>query len=145
MDRKSLSYRFWLFLICALCSLVFIIRISGPTDLESYAQVLNIGYILDLMTQGHWLVQYDLESAIMSKPPLHTWLMAPFTALFGLNRLALALPSFLSILGLALLLLETGRRRFGLEPRPPGPYRRDQACSAVAAPAIPPNTGGACL
>ena len=114
MDRKSLSYRFWLFLICALCSLAFIIRISGPTDLESYAQVLNIGYILDLMTQGHWLVQYDLESAIMSKPPLHTWLMAPFTALFGLNRLALALPSFLSILGLALLLLETGRRRFGL-------------------------------
>ena len=76
MDRKSLSFRFWATLICVLCSLVFMIRISGPTDLESYAQVLNIGYILDLMTRGHWLVQYDLESAIMSKPPLHTWIAA---------------------------------------------------------------------
>ncbi len=96
-----------------LCSMIYLIRIVGPTDLESYAQVLNVGYILDLMTQGHWLVQYDLESAIMSKPPVHTWLMAPFTATLGLNRLALTLPSFLSVLALALLLFELGRRRFG--------------------------------
>ena len=113
MDSKKLSFRLWITLICALSSLVFLIRITGPTDLESYAQVLNIGYILDLMTQGHWLVQYDLENAIMSKPPLHTWLVAPFAALLGLNRLALALPSFLSVLALSLLVFKTGRQRFG--------------------------------
>ena len=113
MDSKTLSFRLWIILICVLGSLIFLIRITGPTDLESYAQVLNVGYILDLMTQGHWLVQYDLESAIMSKPPLHTWLMAPFVALFGFNRLALTLPSFLSILTLCLLIFKVGRRRFG--------------------------------
>ena len=112
MGRLTLKH--WIALTGALCSLLFLIRITGPSDLESYAQVLNVGYILDLMTQGHWLVQYDLERAIMSKPPLHTWMMAPFTALIGLNRLALALPSLISVLALALLLLEIGRRRFGL-------------------------------
>ena len=113
MNQSSLPFRLWIVLISAICSLVFVIRITGPSDLESYAQVLNVGYILDLVTQGHWLVQYDLESAIMSRPPAHTWLMAPFVALFGLDRLALTLPSFLSILTLALLVLEVGRRRFG--------------------------------
>ena len=113
MKNKALSSRLWLVVICLLCSMIYIIRLSGPTDLESYAQVLNIGYILDLMTRGHWLVQYDLENAIMSKPPIHTWLMAPFAALFGLNRLALTLPSFLSVLALALLLFNVGKKRFG--------------------------------
>ena len=112
MDSKSLSYRSWITLVCLLCSLVYVIRLTGPTDLESYAQVLNVGYILDLMTHGHWLVQYDLEGVIMSKPPLHTWMMAPFTMLFGLNRPSLTLPSFLSVLALALLLFEIGRQRF---------------------------------
>ena len=113
MNRKSYSRHFWRGLITLLCSTIFLIRLAGPTDLESYAQVLNVGYILDLVTRGHWLVQYDLENVIMSKPPIHTWTMAPFAMLFGLNRLALALPSFLSVLALAILLFEVGRRRFG--------------------------------
>ncbi|MFZ4536223.1 ArnT family glycosyltransferase [Propionivibrio sp.] len=113
MPEKSVSFRFRVALICLLGSLIFLIRIYGPSDLESYAQALNVGYILDLMTQGHWLVQHDLDGSIMSKPPLHTWLMAPFAAIFGLNRLALALPSFLSVLALGLIVLEAGRRRFG--------------------------------
>lgn len=113
MYLESRSARIWAILISALCGLVFLIRLTGPTDLESYAQVLNVGYILDLMNRGHWLVQYDLENVIMSKPPIHTWLMAPFTMLLGLNRLALTLPSFLAVLALALILFEVGRRRFG--------------------------------
>lgn len=113
MNRRSNSYIFWLVLIVALGSVIFAIRMSGPSDLESYAQVLNVGYILDLMTRGDWLVQYDLESIIMSKPPLHTWLMAPSVALLGFTRLALALPSFLCVLGVALLVFFVGRRRFG--------------------------------
>ena len=114
MTRSLLSARSWLFVSALLCTATYLIRLSGPSDLESYAQVLNVGYILDLMNRGNWIVQYDLERAIMSKPPLHTWLMAPFTATLGLNRLALTLPSFLSILALAALVLVAGRRRFGL-------------------------------
>jgi len=113
MNRRSNSAILWLALIVVLCSLVFALRMRGPSDLESYAQVLNVGYILDLMTRGHWFVQYDLEGVIMSKPPLHTWLLAPSVALLGFTRLALALPSFLCVLGVALLVFLVGRRRFG--------------------------------
>lgn len=114
MNKILPMQRLWLLLIVALAVVVYLIRLDGPTDLESYAQVLNVGYILDLMTQGHWLVQHDLESAVMSKPPLHTWMMAPFAALFGLNRVALTFPSFLAVASLGVLVLETGKRRFGL-------------------------------
>lgn len=113
MQDKSSSVQFWVVLICLLSSGIFLIRISGPTDLESYAQEQNVGYLLDLMTQGHWLVQHDLENAMMTRPPLHTWLLAVFTTLFGLNRLSLALPSLLSVLALGLIVFEAGRRRFG--------------------------------
>ncbi|MBL0207008.1 MAG: glycosyltransferase family 39 protein [Propionivibrio sp.] len=113
MDNNSFSYRCWLVLIVTLGSLIYLIRLSGPSDLESYAQFMNVGYVLDLMKQGHWIVQHDLEGTIMSKPPLHTWLMAPFTWLFGLNRPALTLPSFLSVVALGLLVFDIGRRRFG--------------------------------
>lgn len=113
MTSNFVAFRYWHAPVIVLCSLIYLIRITGPIDLESYAQTLNVGYILDLMTQGNWVVQYDLRSGIMSKPPLHTWLMAPFVGTFGHNRLALTLPSFLSILALALLVLEAGRRRFG--------------------------------
>ena len=113
MKEKSSSVQFWVVLICLLTTAIFLIRITGPTDLESYAQEKNVGYLLDLMTQGHWLVHHDLESAMMTRPPLHTWLMAVFTALFGLNRLSLALPSFLSVLAFGLIVFEVGRRRFG--------------------------------
>ncbi|MBL8413558.1 MAG: glycosyltransferase family 39 protein [Propionivibrio sp.] len=113
MKDKSSSVQFWLVLICLLSTGIFLIRITGPTDLESYAQEQNVGYLLDLMTQGHWLVQHDLENTMMTRPPLHTWLLALFTALFGLKRLSLALPSFLSLLALGLIVFEAGRRRFG--------------------------------
>ena len=106
----------WLVSLCALCALLYAIRLSGPTDLESYGQALNIAYILDLVTQGHWLLQHDLTNAVISEPPFHTWAMAPFVTVFGLNRLALTLPSFLSVLALCLLVLTTGSgslKRFG--------------------------------
>lgn len=113
MKDKSTSFQFWVVLICLLSTGIFLIRITGPTDLESYAQEKNVGYLLDLMTQGNWLVQQDLESTIMTRPPLHTWLLALFSTLFGLNRQSLALPSFLSVLALGLIVFEVGRRRFG--------------------------------
>jgi hypothetical protein len=49
---------FLIVLICFLPTALFLIRISGPTDLESYAQKLNVGYLLDPMMQGHWLVHH---------------------------------------------------------------------------------------
>lgn len=114
MENKLNSARFWIPLICLLCAALFAIRITGPTDLEGYAQMLNVGYVMDMMWQGHWLVQHNIENGIMSKPPLHTWLIAPFAAVLGINHLSLSLPSLLSVLGLGLLIFHVGRQRFGI-------------------------------
>lgn len=103
----------WLLTVCAVATLIFLIRLHGATDLESYGQPTRIGHLLDLMTQGHFFVQHDLNNVAMSVPPLHTWVMAPFVAVFGFNRVALVLPSFLAVLAISVLLFETGRRRLG--------------------------------
>lgn len=114
MENKPNSAQFWILLICLLCAALFAIRITGPTDLEGYAQMLNVGYVMDMMWQGNWLVQHNIENGIMSKPPLHTWLIAPFAAALGINHLSLSLPSLFSVLGLSLLLFHVGRQRFGI-------------------------------
>ena len=113
MNFKQPARAAWILVIAAVSTLIYLIRLNGTTDLESYGQPTHIGYLLDLMTQGQLFVQRDLNGAMNATPPLHTWLMAPFAAALGLKRLALSLPSFLSVLALSLLVFAVGRRRFG--------------------------------
>ena len=81
--------------------------------MEGYAQNRNIGYVMDAVWEGNWLAHQDIQNRVMSKPPLHTWLAGLFSLIFGLDYFALALPSFLAILGLVFLVYEVGRKRFG--------------------------------
>lgn len=104
----------WIVLIVSLVTLIFAIRLSGPADLEGYAQHRNVGYVMDMMWQGNWLAQHDVQGRILSKPPLHTWSIAPFAALFGVDRLAMAFPSYLAVMALALVVFFAGKQRFGL-------------------------------
>ncbi len=104
----------WRLLLAALVIVLFAIRLTGPSNLEDDAQDRNVGYVMDVVWQGHWLVQQDVRGRIMSKPPLHTWIAAAFAEAGGINRFTLALPSALAVLALVLLVFETGRRRFGL-------------------------------
>lgn len=113
MKIKQPARLLWILAICAVGTLIYVIRLNGATDLESYGQPTHIGYLLDLMTQGNLFVQHDLNGALISTPPLHTWMMAPIAAVLGFNRLALTFPSFLSVLALSLLVFVIGRRRFG--------------------------------
>lgn len=105
---------FWLGLAGALCVAIFAIRISGPSDLEGYSQHRNVGYVMDIMWEGHWLAQRDIQGRILSKPPLHSWTVAPFAMVLGVNRLTLTIPSFLAVFVLAVVVFEVGRRRFSL-------------------------------
>lgn len=91
----------------------YAIRLTGPSNLEADAQDRNVGYVMDVVWQGHWLVQQDIRGRIMSKPPLHTWITAAFAEIGGINRLTLTLPSMLAVLAMSLLVLEIGRRRYG--------------------------------
>lgn len=113
MNRLQPSAAVWTLLIAALAAAMFGLRLASPSDLEGYAQYRNIGYLLDVVHNGEWIAQHDLQGRILSKPPLHTWLMAASVHAFGLNRFALTLPSFLAVLALGLLVFHIGRRQFG--------------------------------
>lgn len=104
----------WRVLLAALVLALFALRLAGPSNLEADAQDRNVGYVMDVVWEGHWLVQQDIRGRIMSKPPLHTWIAAAFAEIGGINRLTLALPSALAVLAMALLVLEVGRRRYGI-------------------------------
>lgn len=114
MQKLIRSPRAWVVLVLVLGTLIFGLRLSGPADLEGYAQHRNVGYVMDMMWQGNWLAQHDIQGRILSKPPLHTWTIAPFAAVFGVDRLAMTFPSYLSVLALTLIVFQVGRLRFGL-------------------------------
>ncbi|MBE7459356.1 MAG: glycosyltransferase family 39 protein [Zoogloeaceae bacterium] len=104
----------WRVLLAALVLALLALRLSGPSNLEADAQDRNVGYVMDVVWQGHWLVQQDIRGRIMSKPPLHTWIAAAFAEIGGIDRFTLALPSALAVLAMALLVFEIGRRRHSL-------------------------------
>lgn len=114
MGRKTAPRVFlWVVVIVGAVVALYLLRLSGPPDFEGYAQNRNVGYIMDAAWQGNWVVQHDIQNRITSKPPLHTWVAAGLARIWGLNRLTLTLPSFVSILGLALLVFFAGYRLFG--------------------------------
>ena len=108
-----MSARGWTVLFALLVAALFAIRLAGPSDLEADAQDRNVGYVMDVVWQGHWLVQTDIRGRIMSKPPLHTWVAAAFASLGGINRFTLGLPSALAAFGMACAVFFFGRRYFG--------------------------------
>lgn len=114
MERSAWGSRFLRGAALGLLVLAFYaIRLTGPSNLEADAQDRNVGYVMDVVWQGHWLVQQDIRGRIMSKPPLHTWITAAFAEAGGINRLTLTLPSALAVLAMALLVFRVGRRRYG--------------------------------
>ena len=103
----------WRLLLAALVLAIFVLRLTGPSELEGDAQDRNVGYVMDAVWQGHWLVQTDIQGRVMSKPPLHTWLVGALAAAGGINRLTLSITSALAVVAMALLVFQVGRRRFG--------------------------------
>jgi 4-amino-4-deoxy-L-arabinose transferase-like glycosyltransferase len=101
-------------LLTVLTLTIFAIRLAGPTDLEADAQQRNVGYVMDAVWNGNWLVQIEARGWIMSKPPMHTWLAGAFGLMGGVNRLTLTLPSAFAVLAMTLLVYRVGRQRFGL-------------------------------
>lgn len=112
-DAADIVARRWQWLLVVLVLAIYAVRLAAPLDFEADAQDRNIGYVMDAVWQGHWLAQTDIRDRVMSKPPLHTWLAGAFAVAGGINRLTLTLPSALSVLALALLVFQVGRRRFG--------------------------------
>lgn len=111
--RAMLGVCLWIIAIVGAVVSTYALRLSGPLDFEGYAQNRNVGYIMDAAWQGNWIVQHDIQNRVTSKPPLHTWFAAILAKTWGMNRLTLTLPSFVSVLALSLLVFGVGQRRFG--------------------------------
>ena len=114
MSKAWESSRVWIALLAVLVIAFYALRLAGPSNLEADAQDRNVGYVMDVVWQGHWLVQQDIRGRIMSKPPLHTWITSAFAEVGGINRLTLTLPSMLAVLAMAFLVFQVGRQRFGM-------------------------------
>jgi 4-amino-4-deoxy-L-arabinose transferase-like glycosyltransferase len=100
--------------IVAAFLLLTAVRLTGPHDLMDRDQQKAAGYVKDVLHNGHWASQRDVDGMVMSKPPMFTWLAAGAVAMSGgMNRFALAVPSAVSVLLVVLLLYWAGDRWFG--------------------------------
>ncbi len=47
---------FWGALATVLVLSIYALRLAGPSNLEADAQDRNVGYVMDVVWQGHWPV-----------------------------------------------------------------------------------------
>ncbi|MEM8963595.1 MAG: glycosyltransferase family 39 protein, partial [Acidobacteriota bacterium] len=101
-------------ILCALTCVLWIIRLAAPDDLLDRDQERPASYLLDIVENGQWIVQTDAYGHVASKPPASLWVAAPAALLVdGAPRWVRTLPSFLGVLGTALLVWWIGRRGMG--------------------------------
>ena len=110
--------RFIVFLLAAYTTLLFGLRILGPSNLTDNDQERPAAYVVDAVRNGHWIVQYDWTGDITSKPPAYSWLAALVSLPFSQpNLFSLYLPCALAMFGAAALLAklstEVGHPRLG--------------------------------
>src|SRR5580765_925968 len=105
---------FHLAAITILAALLFTLRLTAPPNLLDQDQERPGAYVLDVVKNGNWLCQRDLNGEITSKPPLYTWLAALVALARGReDEFALYLPGALSAWGTAWFMFAFGRKYFG--------------------------------
>ena len=71
--------------------LIFLLRITGPSELLDNDQQRPAAYLMDLLVNGDWMVQTDPSGEIASKPPLSIWIIR---AIFFLGLAGMAYPAY---------------------------------------------------
>jgi 4-amino-4-deoxy-L-arabinose transferase-like glycosyltransferase len=114
IEQSRITRWFPLAAITFLAALLFALRLAAPPNLLDQDQERPGTYVLDVVKNGNWLCQRDLNGEITSKPPLYTWLAALVALARGrVDEFALYLPGALSAWGTAWLILTFGRKYFG--------------------------------
>ena len=94
---------------------IFTIRLAAPSNLMNGDQESPSAYVLDVVKNGNWLCQHDLDGDITSKPPLWTWLSAALTLAWGrINLFTLYLPGAAAAFGVMALVFIWGRKIFNV-------------------------------
>ncbi len=107
------SRKIRIIILCALFALLALVRLSAPVDLFEGDQQKQVGYVMDVLKNGHWLTQYEVNGKIATKPPLYNWLAASVCLVTGSTApWAMKLPSLLSAMGLLVLIYLLAARFF---------------------------------
>lgn len=94
--------------------ILFVVRVTGPSNLMDNDQERPASYVLDAAVNGNWACQTDWTGDIMSKPPLFTWVGAVATIPVGhANLVSLYFPCLLAIALTVTLIFAFGRDPFG--------------------------------
>jgi 4-amino-4-deoxy-L-arabinose transferase-like glycosyltransferase len=99
--------------VVGLWAMLYVMRLMGPVDLVTRSQGLSLSYLVDIITNGHWISARDFLGDPASKPPLFNWIGALSVAAFGRTWFAASLPSALAVLATALWLVFWGGGHFG--------------------------------
>ena len=94
----------WLLLLIPIY--VFLFVKLGSAHIRLWDEGWFAVHAVEMMQQGSWFVSYfdGVPSVTSSKPPLQTWLQIGSMQLFGMNELALRIPSALAAGAVVLLM-----------------------------------------
>lgn len=96
-------------LICRLLAMYFI-PLNDSTEAR-YAEIAR-----KMLETGNWVTPlHDYGVPFWAKPPLSTWLSAFSMKLFGINEMAVRLPSLLLSFGILRLVWVLGKKRGGIQ------------------------------
>ncbi len=100
-------------ILLALFVLLVVVRVSSPVDFFEGDQQKQVGYIMDILYNGNWFVQYEVNGEIATKPPLYNWLAALVAIIAGSTApWVMKLPSLLAGAGLLVLVFLISERLF---------------------------------
>ncbi len=95
--------------------LAMVARIAGPSDIEEYAQPAPIDHIVDIASNGSWLMQQDSTGRLASKPPMYPWLGALGVKATGaMSEWSFKLPSLAAFVLVTALTFDLARRGLGV-------------------------------
>ncbi len=112
MRESFLKDRRTLWLIAGLVALLFTTA-NLPWQLDDYDQAKQAYTSFEMVNEGHWLYQNTPHERVATKPPLVGWVSA---ALFKVTRswdIAWRLPSIVSALALATVLVRAAKCAYG--------------------------------
>lgn len=92
-------------LFIVLFSVLLIFRISAPYDILDDSQPKQVSYCMDILKYGHWLVQYEADGHIATKPPLYNWIASALCFTLNSHELwVIKLPSLFAGIGLLIII-----------------------------------------
>ena len=98
----------------AVATALWLLRVSLPSVSIDRGFMLYGPLVLDILQNGHWIVQQGVQGEVASKPPLYMWAAAAATWSAGhLGVLPMTLPSAVATVLIAGLVAAVGRAWFG--------------------------------